>query len=134
MLPDPAPGRRDLDVARGGQRLLVLRDLVALGQVGIEVVLAREDRGLLDRAARGQGGAHGEVTAWRLSTGKAPGRPRQTGQTLVLGASPKRLRQAQKILVCVRSWQCTSRPITGSYSARMSSKVRVFAMTMEPRV
>ena len=34
----------DLNVAVLGDRLVVLRNLVALGQVGIEVVLAREDR------------------------------------------------------------------------------------------
>ena len=37
-------------LAIGCQRLLVLRDLIALGQIGIEVVLARENRAALDRA------------------------------------------------------------------------------------
>ena len=36
--------------AAGRDRLLVLRNLVPLRQVGIEVVLAREDRSRLDRA------------------------------------------------------------------------------------
>ena len=54
------------------------------------------------------------VTASFESTGRAPGSPRQTGQTFVLGSSPKRLRQEQKSLVFVRSWTCTSRPMTGS--------------------
>src|SRR3990172_10706278 len=57
------------------------------------------------------------VTAWRESTGRAPGSPRQTGQTLVLGSSPKRFRQGQKSLDLVSSWQWTSRPITGWYLA-----------------
>ena len=35
-------------------------------------------------------------TARRLMTGSAPGRPRQTGQTLVLGAEPNSLGQPQK--------------------------------------
>ena len=74
------------------------------------------------------------VTAWRLSTGNAPGSPRQTGQTFVLGASPKRFRHPQKSLVLVRSWQCTSRPMTGSYSAMRSLKVRVAAVAMERAV
>src|SRR5205814_4573167 len=39
--PEGAAAGRDLDGAAGGERPLVLRDLVALGQVGIEVVLAR---------------------------------------------------------------------------------------------
>ena len=37
--------------------------------------------------------------ASRLSTGSAPGRPRQTGQVWVFGVSPKEVRQAQNILV-----------------------------------
>ena len=37
---------------RRRQRLLVLRDLIALRQVRIEVVLAREDRGLVDPCSR----------------------------------------------------------------------------------
>ena len=53
-------------------------------------------------------------TAFRLSTGKAPGMPRQTGQTFVLGGAPKRVEQEQKIFDAVRSWTCTSRPMTGS--------------------
>src|SRR5271163_2637383 len=59
-------------------------------------------------------------TARWLRTGKAPGRPRQTGQILVFGAEPKRLAQPQKALVSVRSWTWTSSPMTGSYLARMS--------------
>ena len=55
-----------------------------------------------------------------LRTGRVPGRPRQTGQVLALGASPKRVEQAQKIFVLVRSWAWTSRPMTGSYFARIS--------------
>src|SRR5437867_12236503 len=42
--------------------------------------------------------------------------PRQTGQTLVLAGAPKRVEQPQKIFESVRSWQWTSRPMTGSYS------------------
>src|SRR6266581_5031387 len=54
-------------------------------------------------------------TASRLNTGRAPGRPRHTGQTLVFGGAPKLVGQPQKILLAVASWTCTSRPITGSY-------------------
>src|ERR1700723_746787 len=62
-------------------------------------------------------------TTLRFSTGKAPGRPRQTGQTLVLGGSPKRVEQEQKIFDTVKSWTCTSKPITGSYLARAATEV-----------
>ena len=54
-------------------------------------------------------------TACWFSTGSAPGRPRQTGQTLVFGGSPNCVEQPQKILVVVSSWTWTSSPITGSY-------------------
>src|SRR5580692_10519195 len=61
-------------------------------------------------------------TARRLRTGSAPGRPRQTGQTLVLGGAPNLLAQPQKALVSVRSWTWTSRPMTASYLARTSGE------------
>src|SRR6185312_4231237 len=61
-------------------------------------------------------------TARSLSTGSAPGRPRQTGQTLVFGAEPKRFTQPQKALVSVRSWTWTSSPMTGSYLAKISGE------------
>src|ERR1700758_51831 len=53
-------------------------------------------------------------TALRFRTGRAPGMPRQTGQTFVLGGAPKRVEQEQKIFDAVRSCTCTSRPMTGS--------------------
>ena len=62
-------------------------------------------------------------TARRFRTGSAPGRPRQTGQTLVFGGAPKRLAQPQKALVSVRSWTWTSSPMTGSYLARISGEM-----------
>ncbi len=65
-----------------------------------------------------------------LRTGRAPGRPRQTGQVLELGASPKRVEQPQKIFVLVFSWTWTSRPMTGSYLAT-SSGVRDIASVAE---
>src|SRR5579885_2268247 len=68
-------------------------------------------------------------TALRLSTGRAPGRPRHTGQTLVLGGAPNFVEHEQKILVTVSSWTCTSSPITGSYRERVSTGIsRVVAI------
>src|SRR3954452_13258500 len=51
-----------------------------------------------------------------LTTGSAPGRPRQTGQVCVFGGSPKEVSQPQNIFVRVASWMWISRPITGSSS------------------
>ena len=49
----------DLDFTRADDRLLVLRDLIALRQVGIEVVLAVEHRDEIDLRFQPQAGAHG---------------------------------------------------------------------------
>jgi hypothetical protein len=40
--PQPAAGQRQVEETAAGQRLVVLADLIALGQVGVEVVLAGE--------------------------------------------------------------------------------------------
>ena len=48
----------DVELALGAERQVVLADLVALGEVGIEVVLAGEDAPLLNRAAERKPDAH----------------------------------------------------------------------------
>src|ERR1700685_4673049 len=69
-------------------------------------------------------------TALRFNTGKAPGMPRQTGQTLVFGGSPKRVEQEQKIFDAVSSWTWTSSPMTGSYFAsRLSDTAEEVAIS-----
>ncbi len=55
-------------------------------------------------------------TASRLSTGNAPGSPKQVGQTFLFGSSPKLVAQEQKIFVAVLSWTWTSSPIIVSYA------------------
>src|SRR5580658_8356075 len=70
-------------------------------------------------------------TALALSTGRAPGRPRQTGQMLVLGGEPNLLAQPQKALEAVSSCTCTSRPMTGSYWARISGASEAAADMIE---
>src|ERR1700727_2865501 len=60
-------------------------------------------------------------TARWLSAGSAPGMPRQIGQTLVFGGSPKCVEQPQKILVAVSNWTWTSSPMTGSYLERAAT-------------
>ena len=72
----PFVGRRFRSVPFDAQRLIVLADLVALGKVGIEVVLAVPLRYVGDRAAEREARCGWrERTASRLSTGSAPGRP-----------------------------------------------------------
>src|SRR5271156_5021344 len=62
-------------------------------------------------------------TARLFRTGSAPGRPRQTGQMLVLGAAPNFDEQPQKALVRVSNCTWTSRPMTGSYLVRISGEM-----------
>ena len=59
--------------------------------------------------------------ACALTTGSAPGRPRQTGQVWVLGSAPKVVSQPQNILEAVPSSTWVSRPMTGSNSVSASS-------------
>jgi len=60
-------------------------------------------------------------TTRRFRTGRAPGNPRQTGQVLELGSSPKRVEHPQNIFESVLSCACISRPITGSYLSLIQS-------------
>ena len=62
--------------------------------------------------------------AFLFGTGRAPGMPRQTGHTFVLGGSLCERRQLQNIFVSsVVSSVWTSRPITASQSLSTSSSV-----------
>src|SRR5581483_2081988 len=55
-------------------------------------------------------------TARSFTTGRAPGKPRQTEQVWMLRGSPKDSSQPQNIFVLVLSCTWISRPMTGSYS------------------
>ena len=48
-----------------------------------------------------------------LSTGSAPGKPRQTGVVCVLGSAPKVTRAVENSLLVVSNCAWTSRPMTG---------------------
>jgi hypothetical protein len=62
-----------------------------------------------------------DSTAVSLSTGRAPGSPRQVGQTWLLGSAPNSVAQPQNIFDAVPSSTCTSSPSTGSNCATASS-------------
>ena len=62
-----------------------------------------------------------DSTAASLRVGSAPGSPRHTGHTWVLGSAPNVVEQAQNIFVAVDSSTCTSSPSTGSNRATTSS-------------
>src|ERR1700675_815910 len=80
----------------------------------METSLIRHSKAIAARAANS--------TAFRFSTGKAPGSPRHTGHTFVFGGSPKRVEHEQKIFEAVSSCTWTSSPMTGSYFASKSSE------------
>src|ERR1700688_3372709 len=81
----------------------------------METSLIRHSKAIAARAANS--------TAFRFSTGKAPGSPRHTGHTFVFGGSPKRVEHEQKIFDAVSSCTWTSSPMTGSYFASKSSEM-----------
>src|SRR3954451_15966069 len=58
-----------------------------------------------------------------LATGRAPGRPRHTGQVRVFGGSPKLSSQPQNTFVRVESWTWISSPMTASWSATRGTPI-----------
>src|SRR5213083_2817904 len=54
-----------------------------------------------------------------LATGSAPGNPRHTGQTCVLGGAPNAVEQPQNIFDFVRSCTCVSSPMIVSQLIRL---------------
>ena len=99
VLLDVGPGdadpqaRRQVEVAGQVGRQVVLGDLVVLRLVRVEVVLPGEHRAVAPRSCSARPSRIASSTACSLSTGSEPGRPRQVGQVLVLGSSPKWLGQ-----------------------------------------
>ena len=113
-----------LEAASDIERHVVLADLVVLRHVRVEVVLAVEIE-RRDLAVQRIADPHGELDGLFVEDGSEPGSPRQTGQTLVLGASPNALRHPQKSFVAVASSQCTSSPTTvSSVTALTSPRLR----------
>src|SRR5207244_8849826 len=66
--------RQDAERAALHDRALVLADLVALRQVGVEVVLAREDRAPVDRAADRKAKADGVLDRGAIQHGEHAGK------------------------------------------------------------
>src|SRR5690349_11424632 len=61
------------------------------------------------------------IARW-LPTGRAPGKPRQTGHTFWFGREPTSTEHPQNSFVLVSSWAWTSSPITGSYRVTSGSE------------
>ena len=67
--------RGHIDPAVLGDGLVELRDLIALGQIGIEVVFAREDRALAHLAVDSQRGQRGKLDGLRVQHRQRPRQP-----------------------------------------------------------
>src|SRR5436309_6096641 len=57
-----------------------------------------------------------------LATGSAPGNPRHTGQTCVLGGAPNAVEQPQNIFDLVRSCTCVSSPMIVSQAGGVTRR------------
>jgi len=73
-----------------GQRLVVLRNLVALGQVGIEIIFAREDRPLAHLAIERERGQRCKLQGFPVCDRKGSRQPQanRTDIGVRLGAKP----------------------------------------------
>ena len=110
---EAALGVADRQPAVVAQRQVELADLVALGQVGIVIVLAVP---LGEPRRSGSSSASAALTesstARRFITGSVPGMPMHTGQVCVLGGAPNFVLHPQNNLLSVSSCTWTSRPMT----------------------
>jgi len=75
----------DFDPAVGGQRQFVLGDLVAFGQIRIEIILASEARMLVDGAVQCQRGAHGQFDGAFVQNRKGAGESKAYGTDIRIG-------------------------------------------------
>ena len=88
--------------AAGGERAVELRDLIALRQVGVEVVLAREDRALVHGAAGGEAARMASSTARAIQHRQRSGIAEADRADLrVRSARRTTVGQPQKIFVAV---------------------------------
>ncbi len=99
-----AVGGRTLERPPIAERLVVLGDLVGLGQVGIEVVLAVEAASARRSRSRAPGPMRiASSTRLALSTGSTPGGPRHTGQMWVLGGVAEARARSRRTSWC--AWE-----------------------------
>ena len=69
----------DFESARGGKGKLVHRDLVALGQVGVKVILARKSRARLNLASDGERRAQSQLQRALIQHWQGPRQPQTHG-------------------------------------------------------
>ncbi len=109
------PLHLDREGAALHDRNLVLADLVALRQVRVEVILAREDAARRDMGADGQPELDGALDGALVQHGQHARQREVHGRGLRVGFGPERGGGAGKIFEAVESCVCVSRPITTSH-------------------
>src|SRR5258705_12941949 len=87
---DAALGREEREGAVGGERLIELRDLVALGEIGIEIILARKDALRMHRAAECERAADGETDGGAVGGGQCARQAETDGADLRVGRRTER--------------------------------------------
>ncbi len=98
--PDPAnlAVDGDVEVAVPGDGELVLRNLVSLGQIGVEVVLPGEPAFPLDLAVGGQGHPEGEIDHLPVEHREDSRHPQADRADMGVGGSPEAGRAATEYL------------------------------------
>ena len=86
----------DIQIARERQRQLVHRNLVALGQVGVEIVFARKTRVWLDFAVNGQRSAQSQLERAFIKHRQRPGQTEAHGAGIGIRRRAKFCRAAAK--------------------------------------
>jgi len=97
-----------------------LGDLVALGEVRVEIIFAGEARMLVDGAVQGEGGAHGHFDSALVQDGKGPGQAEADGTDVGVRWIAETRGTSAENLGARESWTWTSKPMTGSYFASTS--------------
>src|SRR5579871_2027357 len=87
-----------INVSMFGKRFVVLGNLVALGQIGIEVVLSGKDRGLADCAVQRRSGPHGVLDRLPIENGQRSGKAKTYRANVRVRRRAKSRRAAAKCL------------------------------------
>ena len=107
---------QNLDLARPDQRVVELRNLIALRQVGVEVILAVEPAPAVDHRVQRHAGAHRLADAFAVGHRQHARHRRVDQATWVLGSAPNAVAAPEKSLALETTWAWTSRPTTTSQS------------------
>ena len=108
---------QDLDFALADQRMVELADLIALRQIGVEIILAVEAAPAVDLRVERHAGAHRLADALPVRHRQHAGHRRVDQADLGVGLGAERGRRAgEELGVGTVTWAWTSRPITTSHS------------------